>query len=156
MSTTNNDRSNASSRFATVKLYPAFITAFAKTFADVPSRPHNSQTYFKNLSPLCRFYAMDTPLHGFTPSRPQLNRVMSHPGVMTSIMVESARIRHFKSLKGQRKIVCLTAYSAPMTHALDPPCDLLQFSAPPNLALKDHIALMALSNGSNKNLIFFI
>ena len=40
-------------------------------------------------------------------------------------MVESARIRHFKSLKGQRKIVCLTAYSAPMTHALDPYCDLL-------------------------------
>ena len=40
-------------------------------------------------------------------------------------MVESARIKQFKSLKGQRKIVCLTAYSAPMTHALDPHCDLL-------------------------------
>jgi 3-methyl-2-oxobutanoate hydroxymethyltransferase len=44
---------------------------------------------------------------------------------VTIIMVESPRIEQFKSLKGQRKIVCLTAYSAPMTHALDPHCDLL-------------------------------
>ena len=40
-------------------------------------------------------------------------------------MIESERIKKFKSLKGKRKIVCLTTYSAPMTHALDPHCDLL-------------------------------
>ena len=40
-------------------------------------------------------------------------------------MVGSERIKRFKSLKGQRKIVCLTAYSAPMARALDPYCDLL-------------------------------
>jgi 3-methyl-2-oxobutanoate hydroxymethyltransferase len=40
-------------------------------------------------------------------------------------MIGSTRIKQFKLLKGQRKIVCLTAYSAPMTHALDPYCDLL-------------------------------
>ncbi len=40
-------------------------------------------------------------------------------------MSDSARINNFKSLKGQRKIVCLTAYSAPMAHALDPHCDML-------------------------------
>ena len=34
-------------------------------------------------------------------------------------------ISDFIALKGQRKIVCLTAYSAPMAHALDPHCDLL-------------------------------
>ena len=39
-------------------------------------------------------------------------------------MVETARIGHFKSPKEQRKIVCLAAYSAPITHALDPYCDL--------------------------------
>ena len=43
---------------------------------------------------------------------------------MTNIMVESVRIGHFKSPKGQRKIVCLAAYSAQMTHALYPYCDL--------------------------------
>ena len=50
---------------------------------------------------------------------------MPHLGAVTVIMVDSARIKQFKSLKGQRKIVCLTAYSAPMTRALDPHCDLL-------------------------------
>ena len=40
-------------------------------------------------------------------------------------MVDSARINLFKSLNGQFKIVCLTGYSVPMTHALDPHCDLL-------------------------------
>ena len=50
---------------------------------------------------------------------------MSHRGVMTSIMVDPAYIRHFKSLQGQRKNVCLTANSGPMTHLLDPHCDLL-------------------------------
>lgn len=40
-------------------------------------------------------------------------------------MVDSPRITKFQSLKGHRKIVCLTAYSAPMAHALDPYCDLL-------------------------------
>ena len=98
---------------------------FAKAFAGVSNRPHDRRTDGKNWSPLSRFYANDTLLHGFEPLRPQLNRVISYPEVMTSIMVESARIRHFKSLKGQRKIVCLTAYSAPVTHALDPHCDLL-------------------------------
>ena len=44
---------------------------------------------------------------------------------MAVIMVDSARIAQFKALKGQRKIVCLTAYSAPMAHALDAHCDLL-------------------------------
>jgi hypothetical protein len=43
---------------------------------------------------------------------------------MTNIMVESARIRHFRSPKGQLKVVCLAAYSAPITHALYPYCDL--------------------------------
>ena len=43
---------------------------------------------------------------------------------MTNIMVESTRIGHFKSPKEQRKIVCLTAYSAQMTPALYPYCDL--------------------------------
>ena len=43
---------------------------------------------------------------------------------MTNIMVESARIGHFKSSKGQRKIVFLAAYSAPLTHAVYPYCDL--------------------------------
>ena len=53
---------------------------------------------------------------------------MPHLGMVTIIMVTSARIKQFKSLKGQRKIVCLAAYSAPMTHALDPHCDLLLVS----------------------------
>ena len=35
------------------------------------------------------------------------------------------QITDFMALKGQRKIVCLTAYSAPMAHALDPHCDML-------------------------------
>jgi hypothetical protein len=43
---------------------------------------------------------------------------------MTNIMVESARIRHFKSSKGQRKIVCLATYSAPIKRALYPYYDL--------------------------------
>ncbi|MDC1383199.1 3-methyl-2-oxobutanoate hydroxymethyltransferase [Candidatus Puniceispirillum sp.] len=34
-------------------------------------------------------------------------------------------ISNFVALKGKRKIVCLTAYSAPMAQALDPHCDLL-------------------------------
>ena len=52
-------------------------------------------------------------------------------------MVEPARITHFKSLKGQRKIVCLTAYSAPMTHALDPHCDLLLVGDPVAMVVCD-------------------
>ena len=43
---------------------------------------------------------------------------------MTDIMVESARIGRFKSSKGQRKIVCLAAYSEPMTRAIYPYYDL--------------------------------
>ena len=50
---------------------------------------------------------------------------MLHSRVITRVRVESARITHFKLFKGQHKIVCLTAYSAPMKHALDPHCDLL-------------------------------
>ena len=34
-------------------------------------------------------------------------------------------INDFVSLRGQRKIVCLTAYTAPMANVLDPHCDLL-------------------------------
>ena len=94
-------------------------------FAGVSKRPHERQTSGKNLSPLFGFYAKDTLQYSFKPSRPQSNRFIPHSRVITGIMVESARITHFKSLKGQRKIVCLTAYSAPMTHALDPHCDLL-------------------------------
>lgn len=37
----------------------------------------------------------------------------------------SERISAFQAIKGQRKIVCLTAYTAPMAAALDPWCDLL-------------------------------
>ena len=37
----------------------------------------------------------------------------------------SARIAAFQALKGRRKLVCLTAYTAPMVAALDPFCDLL-------------------------------
>ena len=43
-------------------------------------------------------------------------------------MVESARLTHFQSLKGQRKIAWLTACSAPMTHALEPHFDFLLVS----------------------------
>ena len=108
-------RQNASSPIATVKLYPGF--------AGVCNRPHDRQLDGKNLSPLFRFCASDTPLDGFKPLRPQLNRFMSLLGVIASIMIESVRIRHFKSLTGLSRIVCLIAYSAPITHALDPHCD---------------------------------
>lgn len=37
----------------------------------------------------------------------------------------SPRIQKFMQLKFERKIVCLTAYTAPMAAALDPHCDLL-------------------------------
>ncbi|MEL0099186.1 MAG: 3-methyl-2-oxobutanoate hydroxymethyltransferase [Opitutae bacterium] len=40
-------------------------------------------------------------------------------------MSQQPDIESFKSLKGKRKIVCLTAYTAPMAHALDAHCDLL-------------------------------
>ena len=40
-------------------------------------------------------------------------------------MPEKPQIADFMALKGQRKIVGLTAYSAPMAHALDPHCDML-------------------------------
>ena len=78
----------------------------------------------RNKSPLFRFYASEAPLYGFKPLRPQLNRVMSRLGFMTGIMVKSARAKHLESFKGQRKIVCLTAYSPPITRAFDPHCDL--------------------------------
>ena len=40
-------------------------------------------------------------------------------------MLGKPSIDNFVALKGQRKIVCLTAYSAPMANVLDPHCDLL-------------------------------
>ena len=40
-------------------------------------------------------------------------------------MTTPARIAAFQALKNRRKLVCLTAYTAPMTTALDPYCDLL-------------------------------
>ena len=40
-------------------------------------------------------------------------------------MLGKPTINDFVALKGQRKIVCLTAYSAPMANVLDPHCDLL-------------------------------
>lgn len=40
-------------------------------------------------------------------------------------MSANPSISNFVALKGNRKIVCLTAYTAPIAHALDPHCDLL-------------------------------
>ena len=40
-------------------------------------------------------------------------------------MPDQDPVSAFRALKGQRKIVCLTAYTAPMAAALDPHCDLL-------------------------------
>ncbi|MGB2262274.1 MAG: 3-methyl-2-oxobutanoate hydroxymethyltransferase, partial [Candidatus Puniceispirillaceae bacterium] len=39
-------------------------------------------------------------------------------------MPDQDPVSAFRALKGQRKIVCLTAYTAPMAAALDPHCDL--------------------------------
>ena len=47
------------------------------------------------------------------------------PATRPTTMPEKPQIANFMALKGQRKIVCLTAYSAPMAHALDPHCDML-------------------------------
>jgi 3-methyl-2-oxobutanoate hydroxymethyltransferase len=47
------------------------------------------------------------------------------PETRLTAMPEKPQIADFMALKGQRKIVCLTAYSAPMAHALDPHCDML-------------------------------
>ena len=47
------------------------------------------------------------------------------PATRPTTMPEKPQIADFIALKGQRKIVCLTAYSAPMAHALDPHCDML-------------------------------
>ena len=47
------------------------------------------------------------------------------PATRTTAMPEKPQIVDFMALKGQRKIVCLTAYSAPMAHALDAHCDML-------------------------------
>ena len=47
------------------------------------------------------------------------------PATRPTAMHEKPQIADFMALKGQRKIVCLTAYSAPMAHALDPHCDML-------------------------------
>lgn len=50
---------------------------------------------------------------------------MPHLWSVTKIMLDCERIRQFHSLKGQRKIGYLTAYSAPTKKALDPNCDFL-------------------------------
>ena len=63
--------------------------------------------------------------------------LIPHPSMMTSIMIKYARIRHFKSLKGQRKIVCMTAYSAPMMRALDAHCNLLLVGDPVAMVVCD-------------------
>jgi len=47
------------------------------------------------------------------------------PATRPTAMHEKPQIADFMAIKGQRKIVCLTAYSAPMAHALDPHCDML-------------------------------
>ena len=47
------------------------------------------------------------------------------PATRPTAMPEKPQIADFMALKGQRKIVCLTAYSAPIAHALDPYCDML-------------------------------
>ena len=47
------------------------------------------------------------------------------PATKPTAMPEKPQIADFMALKGQRKIVCLTAYSAPMAHALDRHCDML-------------------------------
>ena len=47
------------------------------------------------------------------------------PTTRPTAVHEKPQIADFMALKGQRKIVCLTAYSAPMAHALDPHCDML-------------------------------
>ena len=47
------------------------------------------------------------------------------PATRPTAMPKKLQIADFMALKGQRKIVCLTAYSAPMAHALDPHCDML-------------------------------
>ena len=47
------------------------------------------------------------------------------PATRPTAMPEKPQILDFMALKGRRKIVCLTAYSAPMAHALDPHCDML-------------------------------
>ena len=47
------------------------------------------------------------------------------PATRPTTMPDKPQIADFMALKGQRKIVCLTAYSAPMAHALDPHCDML-------------------------------
>ena len=44
---------------------------------------------------------------------------------MSAFASSSARIAAFQALKGQRKIVCLTAYTAPVAAALDGQCDML-------------------------------
>ena len=44
---------------------------------------------------------------------------------MTTPTSSFARIAAFQALKGQRNLVCLTAYTAPMASALNPYCDLL-------------------------------
>ena len=123
LSTVKKECQNASSRIDTVKIYPAFAPASAKAVVSVSKRSRDYRTDGKNLSPLFRLYV--NGFYGFEQSRSQLNRLMSRPGVMTSIMAESAHIRHFKSLKGQRKILCLTAYSTSISHALEPHYGLL-------------------------------
>ncbi len=55
-------------------------------------------------------------------------------------------ISDFIALKGQRKIVCLTAYSAPMANSLDPHCDLL--------LVGDSVAMVIYGMGTTQNTDF--
>ena len=55
-------------------------------------------------------------------------------------MLGKPTINDFVALKGQRKIVCLTAYSAPMANVLDPHCDLLLVGDSPSFFTKKDLA----------------
>jgi 3-methyl-2-oxobutanoate hydroxymethyltransferase len=65
------------------------------------------------------------------------------PTTRPTAVHEKPQIAYFMALKGQRKIVCLTAYSAPMAHALDPHCDML--------LVGDSVAMVIYGMGTTQN-----
>ena len=65
------------------------------------------------------------------------------PTTRPTAVHEKPQITDFMALKGQRKIVCLTAYSAPMAHALDPHCDML--------LVGDSVAMVIYGMGTTQN-----
>ena len=65
------------------------------------------------------------------------------PTTRPTAVHEKPQIADFMALKGQRKIVCLTAYSAPMAHALDPHCDML--------LVGDSVAMVIYGMGTTQN-----